>query len=101
MQCSCCRCRSSTRQASRGYAVSIVGFSTQRYAGVTRKIIGRGAGREMLVCPPVTNRDFEQQNLLTGYDVAVFNLHGYPAVPGWFGDGGELALHAETLGELD
>lgn len=40
------------------------------------------------------------KNVLSGFDVVVFDFHGFPQASIWCGDSGLIALKAETLSNL-
>lgn len=82
--------------------MKMVAYAARRYEGATRKAVGRQA--TLLTCPPVHNGNIESR-WFAGADLVVFNLHGLPGSPVWFGgDGlndGVPALKADTLAMLD
>ncbi len=78
--------------------MKILAYTAQRYANVTQEAIG-GQGI-VLTCPPVTDTTL-QPAWFYGNDLVVFNLHGLPNTPAWFGDDGVAALTAQTLALMD
>lgn len=82
--------------------MKIVAYVARRYEHVTRRVLGTCG--VILTCPPLHDADFEPA-LLSGYDLVVFNLHGFPNSPAWLGgdriDEGVPALKAATLAECD
>lgn len=81
----------------------VVAYCARRYTKATEKICGREA--VLYTCPPLTDGAFrlgrEHEAALYGYDVLVLNLHGFPNLPVWLGDDGQVALKAETLAGMD
>lgn len=45
-----------------------------------------GGEKALLVCPPTTSGTYDPE-LITGNDLAYFNLHGLPTTPEWYGQG--------------
>ena len=61
--------------------MSVRAVSAARYAGPTRKI----AGRKPLLSPPLNDKSFNP-NMIEGYDLLVFNLHGNENDTVWYGE---------------
>lgn len=84
--------------------MDVFAYCAERFERPTRTI----AGVEPLTSPPLDDVGFDPA-WLSGHDLVVFNLHGLPHEPGWYGAGrgddpddllptrGPLALSADTL----
>jgi len=80
--------------------VKIVAYAAQAYKPATN--IALKGRADLILCPPINDESLQQNpDLLQGYDLVVFNLHGLPFVPSWYGNYGESALKASTLQTLN
>jgi hypothetical protein len=76
----------------------ILAYTAARYANVTQEAIG---GQVTLwTCPPLTDSRIDP-DALRGYDLIVFNLHGEPDTPAWWGDQYTPALTANTIAKMN
>lgn len=80
----------------------VVAYTAKSYEGATTLSL-RGDGEDVvLVCPPHSDSVIEKQpELLEGFDLVVFNLHGWDHLPVWLDGNGQSALHATTLRKLN
>lgn len=80
----------------------VVAYIAKSYEGATTLAL-RGDGEDIIhTCPPFGDNDIKKQHdLLEGYDLIVFNLHGLPHVPVWIGDLSVPALKSSTLRKLN
>jgi len=74
--------------------MKIIAYAAKRYARATQRAVGRGT--QVLTSPPLSDGSLDYA-VFAGYDVVVFNLHGYWNIPSWAGDDGIIALKASTL----
>ncbi len=79
--------------------MNIIAYTAKRYERATRRAVGRRA--EVITCPPKNDGHFVEgktsYGLFGNYNLAVFNLHGFPELPVWLGDKGIIAMKGETL----
>lgn len=75
----------------------ILAYCDRRYRAATEKAVGRGA--TLLTSPPLDSRTLSP-DMLEGYDLLYFDLHGTPGEGVWYGDG-TVALLAEQLRVAD
>lgn len=76
----------------------ILAYTAARYANVTREAIGGQV--TMLTCPPLTDSQIKPDRFL-GWNLIVFNLHGEPDTPAWWGDHYTPALTANTIKKMN
>ncbi len=81
--------------------MNIVAYTAKRYERATRRVVGRRA--VVITCPPYDDGYFIegkiQYGLFGNYDLAVFNLHGFPNLPVWLGDDQLIAMKGSTLSQ--
>lgn len=78
----------------------IVAYCAQAYKPATNLALKGRA--DIICCPPISDETLRQKpELLEGYDFVVFNLHGHPFVPSWYGNYGQSALKSSTLQTLN
>lgn len=79
--------------------MKVIAYTARRYEVATKRALGREA--VVITCPPLNDKHFNEglgnYDLFGNYDVAVFNLHGFPHLPVWLGDGGLIAFKGSTL----
>ncbi|KKM85569.1 hypothetical protein LCGC14_1287760 [marine sediment metagenome] len=79
--------------------MNVIAYTAKRYERATRRVVGRRA--VVITCPPYDDGYFVegkiQYGLFGNYDLAVFNLHGFPNLPVWLGDDQLIAMKGSTL----
>ena len=80
--------------------MNVVAYCARSYEGATLGAVGEQAN--LLVCPPIGgNFIIQHPESLEGFDVVVFNLHGWQHHPMWTGDMGMVALASSALEQMN